>query len=303
VSAPSSADSSAEGRRGLLALFGAFGIWGFFPLYLRPLRAIPATQVMAHRLVWCCVFVVAWLWKSGELGKVRAALTHSGTRLRLIATALLVSINWFVFVWCATNGHVVEASLGYFINPLVNVLLGVLVLRERLNRIQWLSVSLAAAAVVYLTWLAGAPPWIALTLAFSFGSYGLLRKTVAVEALVGLGAETLLLVPFGLGYLLFEHVSGRGALLSAGPLATVLLVTSGPVTALPLALFAYGARRVFYSTVGLVQYLGPTIQLLLGTLLFGEPFSVARAFGFATIWGALAVYAGEGLLRARRAAV
>ena len=297
---PPTATSTADARRGLAAVIGAFLIWGVLPLYLRLLKPVPVLQIMAHRLVWCCLFVVAWLAVSGRLGAVRAALAAPSTRWRLLASALLISSNWLIYVWAVNDGHVVEASLGYFINPLVNVLFGVLLLSERLNRAQWAAVGLAAAGVAWLTWSAGAPPWISLALAFSFSGYGLIRKTVAVEAVEGLAAETLLIVPIGAAFLIWCQWQGNGALGHASRLIDLWLIASGLVTAAPLALFAYGARRIAYSTVGVSQYIGPTLQLLIGVFLFHEPFTTPRALGFALIWAALVVYVGEGLLRARR---
>jgi chloramphenicol-sensitive protein RarD len=288
--------------RGLLSLLSAFTIWGLLPLYLRPLRAVPALQIMAHRLLWCCVVVIAFLAARGNWGAVREALGTSGTRWKLIATALLISTNWVVYVWSIGNGHVVESSLGYFINPLVNVLLGVAILRERLTRAQWSAVALAASGVLYLTWLAGGPPFIALVLALSFSSYGLLRKTMPVDAMVGLGAETLLLAPAAACYLMFVEASGHGAVRGGQPLVVALLLGGGVVTAVPLWLFSFGARRVRYSTVGVVQYIGPSLQLVLGLLVFHEPFSIQRLFGFALIWTALLVYAADGYLRLRQPA-
>lgn len=277
--------------RGLLALVGAFAIWGLIALYLRPLHAVPALQIMAHRLLWCCLLVLGFLRVRGEFGAVRRALLEPATCSKLVATALLISLNWWVFVWAIGNGRVVESSLGYFINPLVNILLGVVILRERLTRMQWCAVALAAAGVTYLSWLASAPPWIALVLAFSFSTYGLLRKTMAVDAMAGLGAETLLLAPFAACYLLATEMTGNGALRHGDPLIAALLLGSGLVTAIPLWLFSYGARRVRYSTVGVVQYIGPSLQLLLGLAVFHEPFTLHRLFGFALIWTALIVYA------------
>jgi chloramphenicol-sensitive protein RarD len=294
--APAAA-AALDRRRGLVALFTAFCTWGLLPLYLRPLRGIPPLEVMSHRLVWCCLCVLFTLALRGELGRVRAALRDGKTRARLSLSAVLISINWLVYVWAATSGHVIEASLGYFINPLVNVLLGVVVLGERLERVQWIAVAIAAAGVSYLTWLAGAPPWIALVLAVSFGSYGALRKTVNVESLVGLGTETLLIAPLGIAYLIFAQWSGRGVALHAPGYILPLLFAGGPLTAIPLALFTYGARRVPYSTVGIVQYVGPSLQLVLGIFLYGEAFTPARAVGFALIWLALAIYAVHGLMR------
>ncbi len=284
-------------HRGLAALVSAFGIWGLLPLYLRPLHSVPPLEIAAHRLVWCCLFVLGWLWSRGELGLVGDALRSGPTRRRLTASAVFISVNWLTYVWAVGNGRVIEASLGYFVNPLVNVLLGVVVLRERLNKVQWSAVALAGSGVLYLTWLTGAPPWIALVLATSFGTYGLLRKTVQVDALPGLAAETLLIAPIGAIYLGWSLLDGKSAAAHGGPLVDTLLFLGGPLTAIPLALFSFGARRVPYSTVGLVQYVGPTIQLLLGIFLYGEPFAPARAVGYALIWAALVLYAAHGLLR------
>ena len=285
---------------GLLAAIGAFTIWGVLPLYLKPLGSIPALEIMAHRIVWCCVLVFAWLAVRGELGAVRAALANPGTRYRLMATALLISVNWLIYVWSIGNGHVIDASLGYFINPLLNVVLGVLILGERLNLAQRIAVGMAAVGVLYLAVIAGRPPWIALSLAASFGAYGLIRKLVKVESVPGLATETLLLLPFSFGFLLWLETQGNGTFGHAPTHINALLLGSGLVTALPLALFAYGARLIPLSTVGLVQYIGPSLQFLLGVVVFKEAFSLERAIGFAFIWTALFVYAADGLWRNRR---
>ncbi len=294
---PSPAASQPSAGRGLTAAVCAFLIWGLFPLYLKPLSGVPAAEIMAHRIVWCCLLVFAWLAVRGELGTVRRALADPASRLRLTASAALISINWLIYVWAVTNGHTVEASLGYFINPLLNVVLGVLVLHERLNRAQWVAVGLAAIGVLYLTVATGRPPWIALTLAASFGLYGLIRKVVSVEAVAGLATETLLLAPFAAAFLAFAALNGSGALGNAGAGVDALLLGSGLVTALPLALFAFGARLIPLSTLGLLQYVGPTLQFLIGVLVFQEPFPRARAVGFVLIWTGLAVYAADSLLR------
>jgi chloramphenicol-sensitive protein RarD len=283
-----------------MAAIGAFTIWGVLPLYLKPLGSLPALEIMAHRIVWCCVLVFAWLAVRGELGAVRTALATPGTRYRLMASAVLISINWLIYVWSIGNGHVIDASLGYFINPLLNVVLGVLVLGERLNMAQRIAVGMAAVGVLYLGVVAGRPPWIALSLAASFGAYGLIRKLVKVEAVPGLATETLLLLPLSAGFLVWMETQGTGALGHAPAHINALLLGSGLVTALPLALFAYGARLIPLSTVGLVQYIGPSLQFLLGVVVFKEAFSLERAIGFACIWTALAVYAGDGLWRNRK---
>ena len=286
--------------RGLAAAATAFFIWGLLPLYLKFLQAVPVLQVTAHRLVWGCVFALVWLAVRRELSHVRAALADSRTRWRLCLSALLISINWITYVWGIANERVVETSLGYFINPLVNVLLGVVVLSERLNRAQWTSVAIAATGVSYLTWTAGSPPWIALTLAFSFGLYGLVRKVVRVDALAGFASETLVLLPVGIGYLLWCEIAGTATFGHAGINFDLLLILGGPLTAIPLVLFAVGARRIPYSTVGLLQYIGPTIQLILAILVFREPFTQERLIGFSLIWTALAIYAADGLWRTRK---
>jgi len=285
---------------GFAAAVAAFLLWGLFPLYLKPLAAVPALEVMAHRVVWCCLLVFGWLAVRGEIGLVRAALADPVSRLRLMGSAMLVSINWLIYVWAVSNDHVVDASLGYFINPLLNVVLGVLVLKERLNRAQWFAVGLAGVGVLYLTIVAGRPPWIALSLAASFGLYGFIRKVVAVEAVPGLATETLLLAPFAVAFLAWSELRGSGALGHSSVQVGALLVGSGLATALPLALFAYGARRIPYSTIGLVQYIGPTLQLLIGVLVFHEPFTRARAVGFILIWAALAIYATDSLWKRGR---
>jgi chloramphenicol-sensitive protein RarD len=288
--------------RGLAAGAAAFTIWGLFPVYLHPLRGVPALQVIAHRITWSCLFLVAWLLLRGELGDLRVTLARPALLARLALTATLISINWLVYVWAVTHSHVVDTSLGYYINPLVNVLLGVLVLRERLNGAQWTAIGIAALAVLYLALLAGRPPWIAGTLAVSFSLYGFVRKIISVEALPGLTTETLLLMPLAVGYLAWCQWAGSGALTTQGAGVAALLLGSGLVTAIPLFLFAYGARLLPYSTVGVLQYIAPSLQLLCGVVLYHESFGPARASGFALIWAALLIYAVDGLRRARSAA-
>jgi chloramphenicol-sensitive protein RarD len=287
--------------RGLLAGVGAFTIWGLFPLYLHPLREVPALQIIAHRISWSCLFILAWMLLRQELGALARIFTRPGLLIRLLITALLISSNWLVYVWGVSHGHIVDTSLGYYINPLINVVLGIFVLRERLNPVQWIAVALAAIAVAYLTFEAGRPPWIALTLALSFSLYGLLRKVISVEALPGLATETLLLVPLAASYLLWCEVSGSGAFTRSGTEIAALLVGSGLVTAVPLFLFAYAARLLPYSTVGVLQYIGPSLQLACGVLVFQERFDGARALGFVLIWLALLIYAADGVIRSRAA--
>ncbi len=290
----------AETRRGFIAAFVAFLIWGLLPIYIHQLAPMPSVQIMAHRVIWACVFVFAYLAIKGDLGKVWAALADAKARLRLAGSAVLITINWLVYVWAVSNGHVVDASLGYFINPLVSVLLGVFVLKESLNGTQWVSVALAALGVLWLTFSVGQFPWIAISLALSFGTYGLIRKQVVVESVAGLGVETLLIAPIMLVYLVWTLHTGSFAFGTLGTKVDVMLIASGAVTAIPLVLFAYGVRRVPLSTVGILQYVGPSLQLLTGVFLFHEPFTHTQLIGFGLIWAALVVYALEGVWRNRR---
>jgi chloramphenicol-sensitive protein RarD len=287
-------------KDGFIAATSAFVMWGFFPVYFHALYQVPSLQVIAHRIVWACVFVVGWMLFRGELGQVRAALTNRGVASRLAATAALITANWLAFVYGVAHGRVVEASLGYFIGPLVNVLLGVVLLSEKLTPAQWTSVALATFGVGYLTVITGGLPWIALTLAVSFSVYGLLRKVVKIDALPGLATETLILTPFAVGYLLWSEAAGVGALGHAGAVTNSLLIFSGPLTATTLFLFAYGARRLPFSTVGVLQYVAPSLQFASGVFVLHEPFDHARAIGFGVIWAALILYAGEGVRLSRK---
>ncbi len=288
--------------RGLTAVLASLVLWGLFPLYLRPLHAVATVEVIAQRVVWSCVLILLWMFAKGQLGQLRATLANPALVRRLALTAILITINWLTYVYAVANGQILEASLGYFINPLINILLGVFVLSERLNPVQWVSVGLAAAAVLYLTLMAGSPPWISLSVAVSFALYGFIRKIVAVEALPGLAVETLLLAPIAAVYLLWREWAGIGAMGHSGGAIDALLVASGAYTAVPLFLFSYGARLIPYSTVGVVQYLNPSLQLACGLLVFGEPFGRTRAIGFGLIWAALAIYILDGVWRRARAA-
>ncbi len=285
-------------RTGILSAALAFLCWGLFPLYFHALREVPPSQIMGHRIVWSVIFLVLvlsfrrqWSW----LPALRARPRVIGL---FTISALLLSANWLLYIWAVNSGHVIEASLGYFINPLVNVMLGFLVLKERLRVVQWLAIALAACGVLWLTWQAGRMPWIALLLAASFGAYGLMRKTAALGALEGLSFETMLLFPFALGYLGWLSVTGENTFINtASDTTRWLLIAAGPITAIPLLLFASGARSIPLSVLGLLQYIGPTIQLALGIYFFHEVFSLERMIGFAVIWSALALYAAEGLLQ------
>ena len=290
--------SSTTGR-GYAAALGAFGIWGLFPLYLIGLSKVSAMEITAHRIVWSLVFVIAWLALIGELGKLREAARRADVLIRLVASAFFIAVNWVGFAWAVNHGHVLEVSLAYFIGPLLNILLGIFVLSERLNRAQWVAVAFAAVGVAYLTFIAGHPPWIALMVGSSFALYGLIRKTVHVDALPGLAMETILLTPLAAGYLVWCELNGTGTFGHSGALVDALLLAGGVVTSVPLVLFAFGARRVPYSTIGVLQFIAPSLQLVCGLLVFGETLESARATGFVFIWMGLLIYIANALWQAR----
>lgn len=287
---------------GIVFAASAYVCWGLFPLYFRQIADVAATEVLVHRVIWSLAFLAVLLTARRQWDWLRPVLRQPKVLGAFAASALLLSTNWITYIWSINNGHVVDASLGYFITPLVNVLLGYSVLHERPRQIQWAALLLAGLGVTWLTWQAGQLPWIALVLAASFGGYGLLRKIAPLGALEGLTLETLLLAPIALGLLGWWSSQGT-ARFPAPALATNLwLIGVGPITAVPLLLFAAGARRITMTTLGLLQYLGPTIQLGLGVWLFGEPFGRERLLGFALIWAALLLYSVDGWLAFRPSA-
>jgi len=293
-------DAQTSYRQGFIAAVAAFTMWGVLPLYLKPLHDINAITIIAHRLTWGFVCVIAWLALRGQLSGVLAALRQPRLLAGLAGTATLISLNWLIYVWAIGHEHVIDTSLGYFINPLVNVLLGVALLSERLNQRQWIAVGIAGLAVVWLAVHAGRLPWISLALAVSFSAYGLARKLLQVDSVTGLAVETLLLLPFGIGWMIWVELHGGGAFGGQGAGMAAWLMLGGIATALPLALFAFGAQRIPYSTVGIIQYIGPSLQLVIGLLVFREAFPPERIVGFALIWVSLAIYAADGLWRMRR---
>ena len=284
--------------RGILAAGTAFTLWGVFPLYLRLMKQVPSLEILSHRVLWSVVLLMGlltirrqWDWLASVRARPRIVLTF-------VASALMLATNWVVYIWSVNHDHIIDASLGYFITPLFNVLFGI-GLGERLRLTQWLAVALAACGVVWLTVSAGQLPWIGLVIAVTFSLYGLLRKTAALGALEGLSIETLVLLPAASLFLLLPNAGSSHAFGSDVTL-TLLLMSAGPVTALPLLMFAYGARRIPLSLMGLLQYIGPSIQLLIGVWLFHEPFGGDNLVGFALIWLGLALYSGEALLRGWR---
>lgn len=291
---------NSEQSKGVLSAALAYAAWGLFPLYFKQVTQVPALEVVAHRTLWSMVFVVGllallrrWAWLSEVLRQPRVLGAFA-------VSSLLLSGNWLVYVWAVQHDHVLDASLGYFINPLVNVALGFAFLRERPRPVQWAAVALAGAGVLWLTVLGGQLPWVALTLALSFGFYGLMRKIAPLGALEGLALETVLLAPLAGAALMWWGVQGSSSFAQASMAGMALLMFAGPLTALPLLLFAAGARRIPLTTLGLLQYIAPTLQFMLGIWLYHEPFSGSRVAGFALIWLALLLYSAEGLWQSRR---
>jgi chloramphenicol-sensitive protein RarD len=293
---------NSDPRRGVLYGIGAYGLWGVFPLYFRLLERSGAVEVVLHRVLWSllvCLAVVAAVRGWTELRAVLAVPRHVVT---LGIGAVLLAVNWGVYIYAVNSGQVVEASLGYYINPLVTVLLGVLVLRERLRRLQWVAVGVGALAVAVLTGAHGRPPFIALTLALSFGLYGLIKNRVgaSVGAVASLTTETLVLAPVATALLVVLEVRGQGHFGDNPPWQALLLASVGVATVVPLLFFAAAARRVPLSTIGLLQYLTPTLQLLCGVVLLGEGMSAPRWAGFALVWVALAVLTADTVRAASR---
>lgn len=281
-------------QTGMLYALIAYLIWGLLPLYLHALKVVAPLEILMHRMAWSLVFLAMlllarrqWGWLSGAIGN-RRVLGH------FALSASVLSINWFLYIWAVNNNHVIDASLGYFINPLVSVLLGYFLLHERLRGGQWAAITIAAFGVIWLTVHAGHLPWIGLGLAVSFGSYGLLRKTATLGALEGLSLETLLLTPFALGYLFWLATQGKSGFVNGGLPLQLLLMAAGPITAVPLLLFAAGARRIPLSLLGFLQYITPSLQLSLGVFLWHEPFDGGKLFGYVLIWSAIAGYTLEG---------
>jgi chloramphenicol-sensitive protein RarD len=284
-------------NNGILLGVGAYVVWGMLPLYFKLLGAVPAGQVLAHRILWS-VLLLAAIVLVLKRGPAIRAMARGRTLLLLMASAFLIAVNWLVYIWSVENGHVLESSLGYFINPLVNVALGVAVLGEKVRRVQWGAVALAGLGVTIMAVSGGGAIWISLVLALSFGTYGLLRKIAAIDALGGLFVETILLAPFACAVLVLATVQGDNAF-GHDRGVDALLVLAGAITAIPLLMFAAAARRMPYAGLGLLQYIAPTLQFAQAVLLFGEPLHRADALAFGLIWTGLAIYAADNLRVAR----
>ncbi|PQO21829.1 EamA family transporter RarD [Rhodobacteraceae bacterium WD3A24] len=297
-----------EAQRGVLAMVAACCIWGLSALYYKLVAHVPPLEVLAHRTLWALVFFAGVLRAQGRLGQIGAILRSPRAAGLVGLAGIFIATNWLFFIWSIQLGRAVQASLGYYIFPLVAVALGAVVLREALSPVRWAAVTLAAAAVALLTWGLGVAPWFSLALAFSFGGYGLVKRWVAAGPVVSVTTEVLLLAPLALVWLWGVHAQGwvgledrPGAVFGTSLFDSAILMAAGPITATPLILFSYASKRVTYATVGLVQYLNPTLQFLVATLAFREPFGAWHAMAFAVIWTALAIYTAE-ILRQDRAA-
>jgi chloramphenicol-sensitive protein RarD len=287
-------------NKGVLAGIGAYTLWGLFPIYWRLLKQVPATEILAHRIVWSLAFVALLLILQRDWQWIKGTIHDRRTMVVYTLAAILLSINWFTYIWAVNAGYVVEASLGYFINPLVNFMLGVIFFKEKLRGGQVAAVILAVLGVVYLTVSYGSLPWIALVLAFSFGTYGLIKKTASLESMHGFSLETAVLFLPALGFLLYRGASGVGAFMHLGTATTLLLILAGPVTSIPLLMFGYAARSIPLSMLGFIQYITPTMQFMLGVFVYNEPFPLARLVGFSMIWLALLLYSIESVRFTRR---
>jgi chloramphenicol-sensitive protein RarD len=287
-------------NKGVISAACAYILWGFFPIYFKLLKPISPFEILCHRIVWSLIFLSGVLLITRQRSWVLPALRNWRTLIIYFSAALLLGLNWFTYIWAVNAGFIVESSLGYFINPLISILLGVVVLRERLRLMQWVPVAIAALGVVYLTWLYGQLPWISLILAVTFGLYGLIKKLAPLPSLRGLSLETGLLFVPALLYLVYLEFTGGAAFGPAGAGKTFLLALSGVITAVPLLLFATGARSIPLYLLGLLQYIAPTLQLLIGIFLYNEGFSFYQFIGFGLIWLALLIYTLESYTHARQ---
>jgi chloramphenicol-sensitive protein RarD len=287
-------------QRGILAALTAYVLWGFFPIYWKSIEVVPVYEILCHRVVWSLLFLIILLSIRKHWKWLKPAIVVPKTILPFVGSAVILAGNWLTYIWGVNSGYIVETSLGYFINPLINVLLGVIFLKERLRRIQWFSILIALAGVLYLTFQYGQFPWIALTLAFSFGFYGLIRKTGRLSSLEGLSVEMAILFIPALLFIFFLELSGSGSFLRGDLTIKTLLPLAGVVTSVPLLFFAFGARNITLTTLGLLQYVAPSLQLMVGVFIYHESFPKIRMFGFMFIWIALLIYSTEGILVAKK---
>ena len=301
MNAPHSEQAVAHRRAQAGFLYGlaAYGLWGIMPIYFKWLQSVPSIDIVAHRIVWSLLVLVLLVTVAKAWDQIRAAVSSRKVLAMLFVTALLIGTNWLLYVYAINSGHILAGSLGYYLNPLANILLGRFLLKERLTKVQWVAVGIAATGIAVLAAGALGTLWISLTLCFSFATYGLLRKIIHVESLAGLTVETTLLFPIALGWLLLGGAAGEP--LGSGGQETALLMAAGVVSTVPLLCFTAAARRLAYSTVGMLQFIAPTLQFLLAVAIYDEPFTRAHAIAFGCIWTALALYVSA-IIRDRRSA-
>ena len=285
---------------GVIYAGAAFLIWGLAAVYWKELKSVPSLEIIAHRVAWSFFFLLPLIIFQRQWAEFVAILQNLKMLLILLTSAILVAANWLLYVWAVNNDHLLQASLGYYINPLVNVVLGMLFLRERLRRPQILAVMLATTGVIYLTVQYGQFPWIAICLAMSFGLYGLIRKVAPVSPLVGLAVETLLISLPAIGYLIYLDFQGTGSIFRVSLNFDLLLMGCAPLTAVPLLFFTAGAKRLYLSTLGLMQYIGPSGMFLLAVFYYHEPFSTAQVWTFVMIWTALVIYSTDSVMYYRK---
>jgi chloramphenicol-sensitive protein RarD len=286
-------------NKGIWNGLAAYVMWGFFPIYWKLLHDVPALQVIGHRIAWSFILLIVIILITKQWKNFHSAALEPKTIAIYSVAAVLLSVNWLIYVWGVNAGFIVETSLGYFINPLISVLLGVVLLRERFRTIQWIPIGIAAAGVIYLTVTYGRLPWIALSLAVSFGIYGLVKKLAPLGSLYGLTLETAIVFPIALIYLAFVGFKGSGSFLREGALTNILLIGTGAVTSIPLLMFAFAARQIPLTMIGVLQYVAPTLQFLIGVFLYHELFDQSRLIGFSMVWLALIIFWVENYLANR----
>jgi chloramphenicol-sensitive protein RarD len=291
--------TAAEQKKGFWYAVVCYGLWGWVPIYWKFLHGIPALQLIGHRIIWSCAMLIVLVAASHDWEPLLQAARSPRVLAIYTAAAVAVAINWFVYVWAVNAGFIVQTALGYFINPLVSVVLAVLVFRERLRAGQWAAIALAASGVLYLANIYGSPPWIALALAFSFGTYGLLKKLAPLGAVHGLTLETSILFIPAVIYLIVAYWTGNVGFLHENTPRNLLMIGAGPLTTIPLLLFAAAVTRIPLSTMGMLQFVNPTLQFLIGVLMYREPFTAAQMVGFVMVWAGLVVFAVEGYITRR----
>lgn len=293
-------EQHSEHRKGVLFAIAAFTMWGTIPIYFKAVDQVPALEVLAHRVIWSCVFLFAFISLTGRFQAMLDYLKRPKLMAGLALSAAVIAVNWLVFIWAVAEERIVETTLGYFINPLINIVFGMLFFQEQLRPFQWVSVALACCAVIFQIVLLGELPWVALVLALSFALYSVLRKQIPIDSISGLFVETLWLLPLACGYMLWLHFTSGFMFMSGDTTITLLLLAAGIITSLPLLAFASGARRLSLTMIGLLQYIGPSIAFSLAVFYYGEPMEIEKLFTFILIWIGLAIFSIEGIIHQRR---